>query len=249
MPILKTSSNVKISDSSDYLEKTLAEKKRWRIEIKYLPGNEVIFFHAFLKSIGDVYDSRWNDDDVFGRMDTISIFKSTKRTTSVSFDVPASNIEQAIENIDTINKFTQFLYPVYRPIRSGKVPKLKSVNITGDQLDALYTRQGSKSQYMISSPLLEIKFVNLLQNSQHDNSSTNSRSGMICKVNGGLNINPDLQYGAFSEEEGKLYPKLWTISFNLTVFHTHILGWQQNGGNVTFSDNLNIGKNFPYGTK
>lgn len=249
MPILKTNSNVPISDNSDFLEKTLSEKKRWRIEIKYLPGNEVIFFHAFLKNIGETFNSDWSDDDVFGRMDPISIFKSTKRTMQISFDVPSSNIEQAIENIDTINKFTQFMYPVYKPVTSGKIPKLKSVNITGDQLDALYVKRGTKSQYMVSSPLLEIKFVNILQNSQNSNSSTKTRSGIICKVNGGLNITPDFQYGAFSENEGKLFPKLWTISFNLTIFHTHILGWQQNSNGITFSDNLKIGRNFPYGTR
>ena len=70
-------------------------------------------FSAFLTTFSDAYNSNWNAEDVFGRMDPIATFRSTRRAISVAWNIPSSSPEQAAENFFKVNKLLQFLYSFY----------------------------------------------------------------------------------------------------------------------------------------
>ncbi len=69
-----------------------------------------------------------------------------------------------------------------------------------------------------SPPLLRVKFGNLIMNAE-------TEKGLLGYV-GGFNTAPDLEMG-FHIEGTKMYPKLFSLSLDLTVLHEHNLGWNR----------------------
>lgn len=249
----------------DQYTNALSNKKQWMIEFMHLPTQKRLWFHGFITQLGDSFNSDWHDEDVFGRMDPISIFKSTKRNINLAFVVPAVSEAEAKDNVYTINCLCQFLYPVYENLspnlffqknlkiaRNNPIPFATNAAAARmmTQADVLTNRKSiSKANYMVSPPLLRIRFTNLIHNANSGEKSNVVSGGLVVKVNGNLNIQPDLNLGMFGQDPGMLYPKGWAISMNLTVFHTHTMGWQNHlkDGDISFSDNRRISKNFPYG--
>lgn len=249
-------------ESVNHTQDALSNKKQWKIEFLHLPTNQRVWFHGYITSLSDSFNSDWADEDVFGRMDPISIFKSTKRAISLGWAIPANSEQEARENIAAINQFVQFLYPQYvQTVSLDKFQKniLSSFKnrpkLTEKQkadiflnMSTNFTLNQRKSNHMVSPPLLKVRFANLIHASDKSQQSSVISGGLIVKVNGGVQIEPDLETGFFGTEPGLLYPKLWRISLNLTAFHTHSLGWKS----VAFSDNLGgsgrfVSDNFPYG--
>ena len=50
--------------------------------------DELLSFEAFLTSYSDSFNSSWNSETVFGRVDPIQTFQNTQRTMGLSFTVP-----------------------------------------------------------------------------------------------------------------------------------------------------------------
>ena len=107
---------------------------------------------------------------------------------------------------------------------------------------------------MVSSPLMKIRFTNLIHAADSDQKSGIVSGGLVVKVNGGLNVEPIKEDGFMGSEQGMVYPQAWQISCNLSVFHTHTLGWDEHNVQdwTTFSSEYNgnkyhIDRNFPYG--
>ena len=103
------------------------------------PYNRVEF-SAFVDMFSDAYNAEWNGEQVFGRMDPISTFTSTRRAISVSWKVPAFSEDQARQNMNKINQLISFLYPSY------------------------WSRSDNASTINMG-PLVRIKFGNLIQSS------------------------------------------------------------------------------------
>ena len=80
------------------------------LEIYSLTANDSVSFAAFIDGFSDAFNSNWNAEDVFGRMDPIAVFSGTRRAISVSWKVPAPNVNQAKKNLFQINKLISFLY-------------------------------------------------------------------------------------------------------------------------------------------
>ena len=197
---------------------SLANDKDQRIIITHVPSDQTVVFKAFLTQFEDRYKSDWEDEDVYGRMDPISTFVRTRRSISLGWDVPAASIEEAQRNLVHTSRLIQFLYPVYEPVPGNNI-----IN---------------------TSPLLRIKFMNWVQNTDPQQTTENI-TGLLGKVNG-FTYAPDLEAGAFDpmpqartpEEGGRLianlnnfeaFPKLIKFACEFTVFHEHPLGWSQDG--------------------
>jgi len=272
----------KSTEPSNGFVDSLAKRKKWMIQFLHLPSSEGVWFHAFITQMGDTYQSNWEDEEVFGRMDPIAIFKNTRRSISLSWDVPAVSETQAKENINSINRFVQMLYPMYTQTQTvqefvdGAFGITKKGNksskrsaISGKALvQAIkkFDANKSKSNHMISPPLLKMKFVNLFSNASGKPKSSIIQSGLVVKVDGALTIQPDMEAGFFGTEPGMLYPQVWKLSCNLTPFHTHAMGWKEisetytdvktrkktETSSIVFGDNLSghgnrhIDNNFPY---
>ena len=106
-----------------------------------------VHFKAFLTEYADQYESDWNDEPTFGRMDPISTFQRTKRTINLGWDVPAASVDEAKFNLAEAERFISMLYPVYTtiPVKGGlsdtQQETLKSIKQQQDAVTATTLRQ------------------------------------------------------------------------------------------------------------
>ena len=110
-----------------------------------------VHFKAFLTEFADQYESQWNDEPTFGRMDPISTFQRTKRTINLGWDVPAASVDEAKFNLAEAERFISMLYPVYTtiPVKGGlsnvQQDRLKSVRQQQqDIVDALAAQRAQE---------------------------------------------------------------------------------------------------------
>jgi len=78
-----------------------------------LRTNEIISFHAFLKTLEDSFQANYQSDVVYGRADPVHIYKNTERTIGLSFIVAAVNESDFDQMWYKINKFITMVYPQY----------------------------------------------------------------------------------------------------------------------------------------
>lgn len=88
------------------------------LEAEYVPfyfhdlrTNEIVSFHAFLKTLTDNYTPNYVETEGYGRIDPVNVYKSTKRSIDLSFMVAATSEEDFDEMWWKINKLTTLLYP------------------------------------------------------------------------------------------------------------------------------------------
>lgn len=109
-----------------------------KIKFIYIPKNDLkAEFAAFVTGFKDSYKSNWESQEVYGRMDPIGVFKGTKRSISIQFDVPSYSIEDAKFNIEQIQNLIQMTYPVYET-------------------------RGLGANTLIAAPLIKMQFGNLI---------------------------------------------------------------------------------------
>lgn len=184
------------------LEKEIANKEYY-LEFFHIPTGKIVQFKAMLTNFSDKYDSTWSGDTYYGRMDPLEIFRNTKRTISIGWDIVAASEEEAKSNMQKISLLVSMLYPVYEPT---KEPTATSIS---------------------SAPLFKLSFANFIKNANVSVQSANaSTNGLVGRISG-LAVTPNLDAGMFDKEAGKLYPKEYAMSFEYTVFHTHRIGWNK----------------------
>lgn len=89
-----------------------------QLESEYVPfyfhdmrTNELIAFHAFLGSLTDSFTVNTETSDVFGRVDSIEIYKNTKRSINFSFTVVATSEDDFDVMWAKVNKLLTLVYP------------------------------------------------------------------------------------------------------------------------------------------
>lgn len=169
-----------------------------------LVSNLEVEFKAFLTDLSDNFQSSWNSEQVYGRMDPMGSFQNTKRVISVGWDIPAGSLEEAKSNMEAVRSLTSMLYPGY----SGNPVTVKG--------DSTFTTANSMSR----SPLVRVKFANLITNGGGSKAKDGGLLGWI----DGVNIQPQIEQG-FIIDNKKHYPKLYKLSINLNVLHEHDLGF------------------------
>ena len=204
------------TDSSD----NLYQQKLQGLQITHVPTGKIVEFKAFLTAFTDNYASKWNAQDVYGRMDPIATFQNTRRNVNIAWTVPAFGATEAQTNLQRASRFFEMLYPAYA---SGK-------NTSG-------------ANQISAAPLLRFKFANLACSITE--SPQILLDGLLGFVNGTVSLRPDLNAGFWDEFEEELYPMAFSLAFDLTVLHTHELGWDATAG--TFRGNKG-GRSFPYGS-
>ena len=71
-------------------------------------------FIAFLTDFSQTYSLTFDQEEVFGRNDPIMTYRSTKRTMSLTWDLPASDLFEAKVNKIKTRKLMRLLYPEYQ---------------------------------------------------------------------------------------------------------------------------------------
>ncbi len=207
-----------------------ANKQGLWIDFFHVLSGKNVYFKSFVENISDSDTSRWNQTEVFGRMDPISTFQGTIRDISFDLVIPAYSYEEAQINLRKVGTLASFLYPSYEV--AGNATTINA------------------------APLIKIKFLNLImdvggnvnteQTPMGDNTggeigrgATAEEAGLLGTLSG-LSINHDFQYGAFINNNVGAFTKLISINFDFQVLHQHPMGWD--GENQEL-----FAKNFPYG--
>lgn len=122
------------------------------MESEYVPfymhdlrTNEITSFHAFLKSLTDSFTPSYIENEGYGRIDNVMIYKSTKRSIDLSFVVASTSEEDFDEMWWKINKLTSYVYPQW-----GLGRQLEAVN-TGIKFTQPF------SQIPTASPLIRLR--------------------------------------------------------------------------------------------
>ena len=187
----------KDSRQDNYAQGTASE-----LTFKSMVTGHTATFKAFITEFSQRFDSTWNSEEVFGRMDPIATFQGTKRSVSLGWLVPAESLGVAKNNMSMINGLVTMLYPAYTST---------DLTVDGETL--------TNASSIAKPPLVKIKYANLID-------SNNGSDGLLGYVDG-FNIQPDLEAGQFVENKMH-YPKVYTITCNFNVLHQNDVGFDNN---------------------
>ena len=174
----------------------------YALEFYHVDSEAVTKFKAFITSLSEQYQSNWDKEEIYGRMDPIQTFKSTQRTISVSWDIVGGSSTEAQQNLSDLQTLFNMLYPTYQGRSSGT---------TG----------------MIAAPLLRMKYRNLIAREGASDGDV-SDSGLLGTVDG-FTFEPQMDDAMYSDAKGNLFPKVIKLSCNFSVIHEHPLGWTSDG--------------------
>jgi len=208
-----------VSSNYEKLVKDIVKNKNAKLVIKSMITGDRVVFPAFLTSFNQSFVSTWNEEDVYGRMDPIATFQNTRRSISLAFDVPSSNLLTAKDNLKECEDLAKFLYPGYQAV-------IDRVDFYDDPKEkAKLTRLGEALGYLINAPpLVSVKFANLITAGGGKANVTTS-GGQLGYLQG-LEWTPVLEMGMFSDGKNNLYPKVISLSFTLNVLHQDDKGWE-----------------------
>jgi len=132
-----------------------------RLNSEYLPfyfvdtrTNELVAFHAFLKTLTDDYAPSWENIEAYGRVDAIRIYKNTARKLGISFVILATNEESFKSNWNRINKLVSLVYPQWSP---GK--QLQDIQYKG----STFKIRQPFSQTIAASPIVRLRIGDLIK--------------------------------------------------------------------------------------
>jgi hypothetical protein len=187
-----------IHPSSGDATEAYANNNDYYIYFYYIPSGgtagvkeSFVKFKAILTDFDDMYVSSWNEENIYGRMDSIATYQSTKRKINFGFDVVAGDLSEAINNYNNSKTLLSYLYPVYEEVSGA----------------------GFNTNSIKAPPLLKIKFANLI-----NEKIGNANLPLVGKLDG-LSYRPVMDLGFF-EDQQKLYPKVNQFTCNFTVLHT-----------------------------
>jgi hypothetical protein len=205
-----------------------------KLEIKSMIANRGVVFPAFLTNLSQDFKSTWNSENVYGRMDPIVSFQNTTRTVQVGFNVPAASVDEAIENQTKFSLLSQMLYPAYL-VSPGRRELNQSVpQDDGTAINETVQEAQRGSRTMAKSPLVRVKFGNLIR-------AQDGKSGLLGWIDG-VSFKPTLALGMFAEGNGNFYAKNFELTFTLNVLHEDDLGFDAEKPDEW----LGGGTNFPF---
>ena len=85
-----------------------ANKNSFYIDIFHVPSGDSVQFKAFVTQFDDQFQSEFGSEEVFGRMDSIQVYKGTTRQIGLGWDVPSASEHEAVENMKKCANFIKF---------------------------------------------------------------------------------------------------------------------------------------------
>lgn len=220
------------------LKPGLINNKQFRIFLEHIPTQEKISFDSWLTAFTDDFNSEWNNQPVYGRMDDLYTFNKTSRNITIAFDVVAADAQEAYNNQFRLNRLTQFLYPVYS----------ESVAAYSSEAAAASYQNKRNSQVLQAAPLLKMKFNGLVQNSL-------DRTALVGFLRG-FTYSPNIEQGQFftADKELDMVYQTHQVSLTFVVLHTHLTGWVRKSttdASTLYSfgsaETAELDNNFPHG--
>lgn len=200
------------------------------LEFASVNTGTTISFQAFLTDFDQNFSSNWNTEEVFGRMDPIANFRSTKRTISLGWVLPASTAEIAKANLLKVSTLSQMLYPTYAA--EEVIASKPAGGIPGGGQQGPITLKGSAhTQTLSRPPLIKLKYANLIEG---------LNGGQLGWIEN-FTFRPNLDMGFFTADK-KLYPKSINLSCNFNVLHQQNVGFSA-GNTFLGTPTFPFGKN------
>jgi len=114
------------------------DKKHAWIQMKSVFGfGRIAEFKGMITSFSDSFNSSWNEEAVFARMDPIATFQRTSRKISLTFKVVSAGVYDAEHNLAQVQRLIRMMYPVWELFEKNPTPQ--------------------------AAPLIDIKFSNLMR--------------------------------------------------------------------------------------
>lgn len=200
----KPTDNIIIPNQSDFsVVKIYDSSKKEELAITFRP-------YDF--KFNDSYKPEFNNYDPFGRMDPVMIYKRTTRDVTLSFKVVAERQQDAEENFLKLQKLITFMYPTYSLNKETATPGQAARMIQ----EGKTSMNVSDAGIMTSSPLLFIKFMNLLDDNSYALAPTNFKYDL------------DFENGSFTSANvngnKKAFPGRISFDFSFKVLHTYLPG-------------------------
>lgn len=189
-------------------------EQNYKIEFANIVQGTKVNFKAFITSFSDNYECRWDETQGVGRMDPIKTYQGTGRKISMDWDVVARSYDEARSNLAKCEKLIRMMYPTFREV-------------------------GGATRAVQSPPYFRFKFANLAASSYAGAGQSASSSGLLATC-AGIEYAPDFDAGVYHGPGDKLYPKLVSLSVEMTILHDHLLGFTVHG--------VDQFEGFPYGS-
>ena len=204
--------------------------KLFLIEPLHLKGIGRIAFAVEDLDISQTFSPTYKDSPVYGRMDGIVTYESTKRSLGIKFTCRAHHLTDTgmgvVDNIKRVNLLTQCLYPSYT---SGPSAVLKS------------------------PPFFRIFYGNYVGGYQGpgDIGVNDGLTGYITGFSHGIGpVATNVAFGGEGAAPNRALPRKIDIGFTFNVVHDKDVGWRDRNGTDFFSYdepyNPGYGDNFPY---
>jgi len=162
----------------------LYNKKGWQLKFQHVATGGQVVFPAFITQFSEAYSPEYNEEMVFGRMDPIAIYKATKRTISLGWELPSYSFEGAKENLAKTDTLIRFLYPVY-----GSNPRASTEKVTAKDTKV----KGKKKPNGVKRKLIEA-----------NKKTTTKRTRVTPTAVGRLSQRKTIDYGAFERQSTNL---------------------------------------------
>ena len=210
----------------------------FKIHFEHLATQQKISFAGWVTSFSDSFNSSWNEQTVYGRMDPLATFQGTSRTISLGFDVVAKNLQEATMNQANISRLIEFLYPVYSSGERSNQNTLKAAPLLGLRYTNLASNTATGQQLIgwidgidYSPDMAQGGF---LAGGREATKPITVRTGVdaadfpMGPGPGGPTAGPDATAMIIDMDTivSKSYvPKQVSLQFTFHVVHTHLMGW------------------------
>ena len=217
-----------------------ANKKKAWITFRYPVGGRSVVFKAFITSFSDTFSPNFEEDQVHGRTDAIKTYRGTKRSISLGFDVVAASDEEAIGNLEKVQKLAQFMYPTYdepgdaSTLSGPPIIRLGFMNMITSQ-GATVSDRSVDIQDNPTDPNGSYKATYNNHPDQQSNYGIDGLPGTISSVTYDFNLQNNANNVTVGT--GAIFSKIISVSIGFEPDHGHIID-----GSIT-SPNTN----FPYG--
>lgn len=195
------------------------------ISFQHIGSGRTVYFKSFVTEYNESYSCTWTPTNVYGRTDPIQSYGGTSRSVTLSFDVPASSVGEAYENLGRVSKLVQMLYPSYA------------------------ANEEASGRIIGQAPLIRVKMMNLItkERFEHDPEKPNpsDKPNVILDEyrtspmpeNGVLSAISSLSYRSdlanmtmFEKGPNTVLPQSVSVSINFAVIHENTIGWDATTG-------------------
>ena len=200
-----------------------ANYKKYVISFLHVGSNSTVNFKAYVTEYSENFNCSWTPTEVYGRTDPIQNYKGTKRSISLSFDVPAASVGEAYENLGRVSKLVQMLYPNYssneigagRIIGQSPLVRVKMMNlITNERAAAEHIHKALAPDESASQILSDYK------------TSPIPGNGVLAAIST-VTYRSDLQKTQiFEKATNTVLPQAMTVTMQFDVIHEETLGWE-----------------------